>query len=81
MKIDNVYLSELQKTHRLTQRIEFLEHESYMAQKIAQAKETIWVEIDEAMNEIWPSIEIIFKQEELVQKAKKVIEDVNEYLG
>lgn len=37
-----------------------------MAQTLAQAKETIWLDINEAMNEIWPSIQIIFEQQELI---------------
>ena len=33
------------------------------------------------MTKIWPSIEIIFEQEELVQKSKEVIEYIKESLG
>lgn len=49
LKIDNSYLAELQKSHRLTQRIEQLENEFVMAQTLAQAKECIWVDINEAI--------------------------------
>lgn len=52
-----------------------------MAQTIAQGKENIWREINETMTEIWPSIEIIFEQEELVQRSKEVIGEVKENLG
>jgi len=80
LKIDNSYVAELQKSHRLAQRIYFLESESVMAQNLAQAKENIWVDINQAITEIWPSIQIIFEQGELMQRSKTVIE-VREMLG
>jgi len=81
LQIDNVYLAELQKAHRLTQRIEFLENQSVIGDTITQAKESIWMEINEAITDIWPSIEIIFEQDELVQRAKEVIADVKKEFG
>jgi len=47
-----VYITELQNTYKLTQRIEILENEFSMAQIITQAKENIWIKINEAMTEI-----------------------------
>lgn len=71
IEVDIVYLAELQKTHRLTQRIEYLENKSIMADTMAQAKENIWLEINEAITKIWPSIEIIFEQNELVHRNQR----------
>ena len=45
-----------------------------MANTLAQAKESIWTEISKEMTEVWPSIQIIFEQEELINKCKIVIE-------
>ena len=81
LKINNKYVVELQKSHRQTQRIEQLENESVMAQTLAQANENIWVKINEAITEIWPSIEIFFQQEELVQISKEILEKVKDSLG
>ena len=39
------------------------------------------MEINEAMIEIWSSIEIIFEQEELVQRSKEVIKEIKENLA
>lgn len=44
-----MYLLKLQKNHILTQRIELLENESTLALTISQAKENIWVEINEIL--------------------------------
>lgn len=52
-----------------------------MVQTIVQAKENIWVEINEDMTEILPSIEIISEQEDLVKRSKEVIEGIKESLG
>lgn len=52
LKIDNSHVEELHKSHRLTQKIEQLEIKSVKAQTLAQTKDNIWVEINEAMNEI-----------------------------
>jgi len=41
LKNDNSYIAELQKSHRLAQRIEFLESESVMVQTLVRAKENI----------------------------------------
>ena len=41
IKIDNAYVAEIKKSHRLTQIIYTLENESAMAQTIAQEKKNI----------------------------------------
>ena len=43
-----------------------------MAQTVAQAKENIWVEINEAMTEIWPSIKIISSKKSWCRNQKKL---------
>ena len=52
-----------------------------MAQNLAQAKETIWIEINDAMSEIWPSIQIIFEQQELINKSKETVAEIKVDLG
>ena len=81
LKIDNVYLAELQKTHKLTQKIEQLQNESIMAQTLAQAKEHIWVEINEAMTEIWPSNSDYFLARGVNTGSKEAIKEVKADLG
>jgi hypothetical protein len=49
--------------------------EIVMEKTLAQAKENIWIDI-KSMLEIWPSIQIIFKQHELVQKDRESIENI-----
>lgn len=81
LKVESVYLTKLHKTNRLTHQFEQLKSESTMAQTLQQAKEILWIEINEAMIETWPSIQIIFQKEELIQRSKEVIEEVKVDLG
>ena len=76
LKIDNSYVAELPKFHGISQRIEFLESELAMDQNLAHSKENVWVDINQAITEIWPSIQIIFEQEELMERSKTMIEEV-----
>jgi hypothetical protein len=52
-----------------------------MANNLSQDKENIWIDINKSMTEIWPSIQIIFEQHELIQKARGTIEIIKEELG
>jgi hypothetical protein len=72
---------EMHKSQRLSQQLQQLEKETAMEKTLAQAKENIWVDINKSMSEIWPSIQIIFEQHELVQKARGAIEIIKEELG
>lgn len=60
LKIDIFYVAELQKTNQLNLKIEQSHSEFVMGQTLAQAREKIQIEIDEAIIEIWPSTQIIF---------------------
>ena len=45
-----------------------------MVDTLAQAKEIIWTNINQAITEVWPSIKIIFEQQELITKCMTKIE-------
>lgn len=40
-----------------------------------EAKEEVCIDINSAISDLWSSIEIIFEQEKLLEKAKATIED------
>ena len=52
-----------------------------MANTLVQAKENIWIDINQSMTDIWPSIQNILDQHELIQKSRGVIEIIKEELG
>ena len=73
--------AEMHKSQRLSQKLQQLEKETAMEKTLAQAKENIWVDIKKSMSKIWPLIQIIFEQHNLVQKARGAIEIIKEELG
>jgi hypothetical protein len=53
-----------------------------MARKnLAKDKEIVWTDITKSINEIWPMIQIMFEQNELLQRRKQVVEKIRVELG
>ena len=48
---------------------------------LAEVKENVWMDITKSINEIWPMVQIMFEQNELVQRRKKSIEKIRGELG
>jgi len=51
-----------------------LEKELTLKEPLAQAKEQLWANIIDSINDIWPSIQVIFEQNDLVKEATKEIQ-------
>jgi ParB-like chromosome segregation protein Spo0J len=75
------YNTEMHKSQRLTQEIQKLQKETVMAKTLSEAKENIWMDIIQSMTEIWPLIQIVFEQHELVQRARQAIDKIRGELG
>ena len=71
----------MQKSQRLLVKLQKVERDTSIGQTLAKAKETIWMNILDSTNEIWPSIQIIFEQKELIEKSTKTIVQGREKLG
>ena len=52
-----------------------------MAKTLSEAKENIWMDIRQLVIEIWPLIQIMFEQHDLVQRAKHAINGIKGELG
>jgi hypothetical protein len=48
---------------------------------LAEVKENVWTDITKSINEIWPMIQIMFEQNELVQRSKQAIRKIRVELG
>ena len=72
-KVEAAYVNEMEKSQILLEKLHKVERDTSIGQTLAQAKETIWLNILDSMNEIWPSIQIIFEQKRLIKKATKTI--------
>jgi len=53
----------------MNERIKNLEKELTLTEPFAQAKEQLWANIIDSVNDIWPSIQVIFEQNDLVKEA------------
>jgi hypothetical protein len=43
---------------------------------LAEEKDNIWMDISKSINEIWPMVQIMFEQNELVIRSMQVIEKI-----
>jgi hypothetical protein len=72
---------EKQVTEHLRQELQQLQKQTVAGKTLAEVKETVWTDITKSMNEIWPMIQIMFEQNELVLRRKKAIEKIRVELG
>ena len=61
--------------------IKSLYKELTLNEPLGQAKEKLWANIIDSVNDIWPSIEVIFQQIDLIKKAMEAIQRVKAELG
>lgn len=52
-----------------------------MKELLAQAKQQLWANIINSVNDIWPSIQVIFEKNDLVKEAGEAIQRVRAELG
>ncbi len=76
-----MHKEEVQKSTRLTKSMKSLAKELTMKEPLGQAKEQLWANIIDSVNDIWPSIQAIFEQSDLVKGATEEIQRVKEKLG
>lgn len=72
---------EAQKAQRMNERIKFLEKYLTLEQPLRKTKEMLWANIIDSVNDIFPSIQVIFEQIELVKIATEAIQKVKEEFG
>ena len=60
---------EAQKNQRMGERIQILEKDLTLQQPLGDMKEILWSNMIDSINDVWPSIQVIFEQTELVKVA------------
>jgi hypothetical protein len=48
---------------------------------LAEVKELVWMDISKSVNEIWPMFQIMFEQNELLERRKQAVEKIRAKLG
>lgn len=80
-KTGNLHAVELQRAQNQIEAWKKSTTESSIGYTLCLVKEIIWNNIIEEIDESWPCLEIIFKQKEFMEKAKKTISTINVELG
>jgi hypothetical protein len=72
---------EKQLNEQLRKELQQLQKETMAVKTLVDVKENVWIDITKSINEIWPMIQIMFKQNKLVQRSKQAIENIRVELG
>jgi hypothetical protein len=75
------YNVERQVSKKLKQEIQQLQKQTVAGKTLAEAKENIWTDISKSINEIWPMVQIMFDQHDLVLKSRHTIDRIRTELG
>jgi hypothetical protein len=75
------YNTERHTSEKLKQEIQQLQKQTVVGKTLAEAKENIWMDISKSMTEIWPLVQIMFEQHELVLRSRQAIDRIKGELG
>ena len=76
-----MHKNEIHKTNRFNEKLQKLEKELTLKEPLAQAKQQLWANIIESVNDIWPSIQVIYEQKDLIKATSEAIQKIKEELG
>jgi len=76
-----MHKNEVQKSTRMSERLKAMEKDLTLKEPLGEAKELLWANIIDSVNDIWPSIQVIFKQVQLINMATEAIQREKEELG
>lgn len=71
-----MHKDETQKSNRLNERLQKLEKELTLKEPLAQAKQQLWANMINSVNDIWASIQVNFEQTDLIKEESKEIQEV-----
>jgi hypothetical protein len=75
------YNIERKTSENLKQEIQQLQKKTVAGKTLAEAKENIWMYISKSINEIWPMVQIMFEQKELVLRSRHAINKIKGEMG
>ena len=76
-----MHKNEEHKENRLNEKLNKLEKDLTLKEPMAQFRQQLWANIIEAVNDIWPSIQVIYEQKYLVKSTRESIQKIKEELG
>jgi hypothetical protein len=72
---------EKQMTEQMRKEMQQLQKQTLAGKTLAEVKELVWTDISKSIHEIWPMIQIMFEQNELLERSKHAVEKIRSELG
>jgi chromosome segregation ATPase len=72
---------EKQVNEQIRKELQQLQKQTMAGKTLAEVKEIVWKDISKSINEIWPMVQIMFEQNELLERSKQAVEKIRMELG
>jgi len=72
---------EKETMEKLKRELQQMKNKTVAGKTLAEAKEKIWMDISGSINDIWPMVQIMFEQNELVLRRRQAIDKIKIELG
>jgi hypothetical protein len=72
---------EKQVNEQIRKELQQLQKQTMAGKTLAEVKELVWTDISKSINEIWPMVQIMFEQNELLERSKQAVEKIRTELG
>jgi DNA gyrase/topoisomerase IV subunit A len=72
---------EKQVNEQIRKELQQLQKQTMARKTLAEVKEIMWTNISKSINEIWPMVQIMFEQNELLERSKQAVEKIRMDLG
>jgi hypothetical protein len=72
---------EKQANEQIRKELQQLQKQTVAGKTLAEVKELVWMDISKSINEIWPMVQIMFEQNELLERSKQAVEKIRTELG
>jgi hypothetical protein len=66
---------------QIRKELQQLQKQTMAGKTLAEVKELVWTDISKSINEIWPMVQIMFEQNELLERSKQAVEKIRMELG
>jgi hypothetical protein len=72
---------ENQVNEKIRKELQQLQKQTLAGKTLAEVKELVWTEISKTINEIWPMVQIMFEQNEFLERRKQAVDKIRAELG
>jgi hypothetical protein len=72
---------EKQVNEQIRKELQQLQKQTVAGKTLAEVKELVWMDISKSINEIWPMVQIMFEQNELLERRKQAMDKIRTELG